>query len=225
MGSRPGTVSGFPCWGTPISGGRIQKRPLTHPGRDLADSAPSLLRLTGKGLTPRSSLSFSRSTFYSADTRRLSASGGSVLPPPGSRRQRALPEPVELFTRLVTIKRDCGPWSRRGINRAPCSRRTRFEPDGSAEFHGRVIPARPHSCPLSRAHYEIESGDYSSIGEIGGLLPEASLERGEPVSWHHALRDANLTAGEDRPLRRMVSSVWRVFVPISMTSKNALALP
>src|SRR5437870_314669 len=50
------------------------------------DSAPSLLRLTGKGLMPLSSLSFSCFAF-SANTRMLSASGWSVLPPPDSRRQ------------------------------------------------------------------------------------------------------------------------------------------
>ena len=133
-----------PSRGTPISGGRIQKRPLTHPGRALADSASSLLRLTGKGLTPRSSLSFSRSVFLSTDTRRLSAFGGSVLPPPGSRRQRALPEPVELFTRLVTIKRDCGPWSRRGISRAPVGH-------GAPALNQTALPAyTAKSFPLAR---------------------------------------------------------------------------
>lgn len=37
----------------------------------------------------------------SANPRNLSVSGWSVLPPPDSRRQRALIEPVELFTRLA----------------------------------------------------------------------------------------------------------------------------
>ena len=35
-----------------ISGGRIQKHPLIPPGLVFPDSAPSLLRLTGKGLRP-----------------------------------------------------------------------------------------------------------------------------------------------------------------------------
>ena len=37
----------------------------------------------------------------SANPRNVSDSGWSVLPPPDSRRQRALIEPVELFTRLA----------------------------------------------------------------------------------------------------------------------------
>ena len=46
-----------------ISGGRIQKHPLIRPGLVFPYSAPSLLLLTGKGLTPLSSLSFSCSAF------------------------------------------------------------------------------------------------------------------------------------------------------------------
>ena len=84
--------------GALISGARIQKRPLTHPEQSFPDSAPSLLRLTGKGFLPLSSLSFSRSA-VSAEPRSLSGSGKSVLPPPGSRRQRTFHEPVELCTR------------------------------------------------------------------------------------------------------------------------------
>ena len=59
--SRLGTVSDALI--APISGSRIQKRFPTHPGPACPDPAPSLLRLTGKGLTPLSSLSFSRSAF------------------------------------------------------------------------------------------------------------------------------------------------------------------
>ena len=95
--SRSAIVSG-PAPAEPISGERIQKRPLTRSGRDFTDSAPSLLSFTGKGLTPLSSLSFSRSAI-SADTRRRSASGRSVSPQPGSRRQHALNEPDGLCTR------------------------------------------------------------------------------------------------------------------------------
>ena len=51
--------------GALISGGRIQKLLLTHPGQAFPDLAPSLLRLTGKGLMPLSSLSCSRSAFES----------------------------------------------------------------------------------------------------------------------------------------------------------------
>jgi hypothetical protein len=51
--------------------------------------------------------------------------------------------------------------SRRGICDAPCSPLTRFESNGSADFHVRVFPARPHS----RTHqvHEIESEDYSRL--------------------------------------------------------------
>lgn len=97
-GFRLGIVYG-PTEG-PISGARIQKL-LPYPSwLVFPDSAPSLLRLTGKGLMPLSSLSFSRSAF-SAEPRRLSPSGRSVLRPPGSRRQRALHEPYEHCTRLA----------------------------------------------------------------------------------------------------------------------------
>ena len=116
-GSRPGIVSS--ALRALISGSRIQKRFPTHPGQVFPVSAPSLLRLTGKGLTPLSSLSFSRSAF-SAEPRRGSLPGSSVSPPGGSRRQRALREPVEHFTRLALRL-----WStpRRGIGSAPCSLR------------------------------------------------------------------------------------------------------
>jgi hypothetical protein len=91
-----------------ISGARIQKL-LPYPScLVVPGSAPSLLRLTGKGFIPLSSLSFSRSA-VSADPRKLSASDRSVLPPPGSRRQRALNEPLEPFTRLVMARHDFGP--------------------------------------------------------------------------------------------------------------------
>jgi len=100
QGSRLAIVSS--ALQAPISGERIQKRPLTLSGRVFADSAPSLLSFTGKGLMPLSSLSFSRSAFL-AEPRRQSASGRSVLPPPDSRRQRALPGPPEPFTRLAIM--------------------------------------------------------------------------------------------------------------------------
>lgn len=56
-----------------ISGDRIQKLPLTCFRMDFPCPAPSPLELTGKGLSPLSSLSFSRPHF--GGTRRLSASG------------------------------------------------------------------------------------------------------------------------------------------------------
>jgi len=154
QGSRLAIVSSPDASGL-ISRARIQKRPSTRPGQAFPDSAPSLLRLTGKGLTPRSSLSCSRSAVW-ADTRRLSRSGSSVLPPGGSRRQRTFHEPVELCTRLALRL-----WSvsRGGIGSAPCSLRTRFESNHSAGLHGRAFPVRPHSR-TAQCH-EIESGDYS----------------------------------------------------------------
>ena len=62
-------------------GGKNTERPLIHPDSSFTDSAPSLLSFTGKGLPPLSSLSFSRSAFYSADTRSLSDSGWSMFFP------------------------------------------------------------------------------------------------------------------------------------------------
>jgi hypothetical protein len=61
-----------------------------------------------------------------------------------------------------------------------------------------------------------------------GLLPKASLERGEPLSRHHALRDTSLTDGKSRLLSRMVSPVYWALVPVSMTSSRvgvALTFP
>jgi hypothetical protein len=80
--------------------------------------------------------------------------------------------------------------------------------------------------PLARIHEQVV---WDRIWRLlpargRGLLPEASLERGEPLSWHHALRDMNATAGEVRPLRRMVSPVWRVSMPVSMRSENAVGV-
>ena len=66
-----------------------------------------------------------------------------MLPPSGSRRQRALREPDGLCTRLALRL-----WStpRRGISSGSFEpKRTRFESDRSAELHGGGFPARPHS--------------------------------------------------------------------------------
>jgi len=46
-----------------------------------------------------------------------------------------------------------------------------------------------------------------------GLLPKASLEPDEHVSVHPALRDANLTGDEIRPLRLVGDQLCRVFAP------------
>lgn len=126
-----------------ISGARIQKL-LPYPSwLAVPDSAPSLLRLTGKGLMPLSSLSCSRSVFWT-EPRGWSISGWSVSPQPGSRRQLVLNEPVEPFTRRVPPS---GTLVRipQGDLQGSKPLRTRFEPDGSAGFHGRVFPVRPYS--------------------------------------------------------------------------------
>ena len=46
-----------------------------------------------------------------------------------------------------------------------------------------------------------------------GLLPKASLEPDEHVSVHPALRDANLTGDEIRPLMLVGDQRYRVFAP------------
>ena len=122
------------------------------------DSAPSLLMLTGKGLLPLSSLSFSCSAF-SADTRNVSDSGRSVLPLPDSRRQRTLYEPDR------AINPDGHVWlwsaSRWGICNKSDLLRTRFESNRFAELHDKVFSARPHSR-RAKVH-EIEFGYYSRL--------------------------------------------------------------
>lgn len=95
----------------------------------------------------------------SANPRNVSDSGWSVLPPPDSRRQRALIEPVELFTRLAMS--GFGPNPAGGFAAKTVSLRTRFESNGSADFHVRVFPARPHSRRVQV--HEIESKDYSRL--------------------------------------------------------------
>ena len=55
-----------------------------------------------QGLSPRSSLSFSRSAFW-AETRARSSRGSSVLPPGNSRRQRVFIEPDGPCTRMAMM--------------------------------------------------------------------------------------------------------------------------
>ena len=143
--------------GGPISGARIQKL-LPYPSwLVFPDSAPSLLRLTGKGLMPLSSLSFSRSAF-SAEPRRLSPSGRSVLRPPGSRRQRALREPYEHCTRLSP--KGCGHASRRGIWRL--SSAPALNPTTPPICTAEPFPFARIRGAMPRRH-EIESGDYARL--------------------------------------------------------------
>jgi hypothetical protein len=76
-----------------ISGDGIQKL-LPYPScSTFSLSASSLWRLTGKGLLPLSSLSFSRSAVW-AESRARSSRGSSVLAPGNSRRQRVFYEPL-----------------------------------------------------------------------------------------------------------------------------------
>ena len=88
-----------------------------------------------------------------------SPSDQSVLPPPDSRRQRTLREPVELCTRLVPLY---GTLVHVPPGDLEVSFRTRFVPDGLADLHGQAFPARPYSRGQPRG-YEIESGDYSLL--------------------------------------------------------------
>ena len=112
----------------------------TAPCQAFPDSATSLLRLTGKGLTPLSSLSFSRSAF-SAEPRRLQfrllgvTTGRLPTPACVKRTCRAL-HPIGLAA-LVRIPQ--------GDLQRNFSLRTRFESDGFAGFHGEAFPVRPSS--------------------------------------------------------------------------------
>jgi hypothetical protein len=99
-GSRPGIVSGPEG---PISRARIQKLSSTHPEQTCPDSAPSLLRLTGKGLRPLSSLSFSRSAF--------SRIPGGGQPPAGRCCHRPAPDASARCTNLSSLAPDWPNWA------------------------------------------------------------------------------------------------------------------
>jgi len=184
--SRSGIVSSAP-WRADFQG-RIQKRPVTHPGRVSADSAPSLFSLTAKGLMPLSSLSFSRSAFW-AEPRRLSVSGPSVSPPRGSRRQRALNEPFEAFTRMAIV----------ALVRVP-----------PGDLRCSLITAHPlwtrptcriSAAGVSRSPLLLHSSPWDRIsGLLSGWSPEDYSEK-PPSNWtthsrgNPALRDTNTTVG------------------------------
>lgn len=66
----------------------------------------------------------------------------------------------------------------------------------------------PGRVPLAR----IQTSSWNRIRRLlfvgsEGLLPKALLERGGPLSRHHALRDIGMTVGKVRPLGRLVRSV------------------
>lgn len=171
--SRPGIVSS--ALAALISRARIQKLPSTHPGQVFPDSAPSLLRLTGKGLTPLSSLSFSCSAF-SADTRmgvtiRLVGVATARLPTPAcvSRTCRA----------LHPIGHDgFGPSPTGGFG-VPWSSAPALDKTDLPHCSGRRVP-------LARIQLRIFSWDRIRrllfVGDEG-LLPKASLELDDPLSW------------------------------------------
>jgi len=132
-----------PRGGALISRARIQKRPSTHPEPAFPGSAPSRLRLTGKGLLPLSSLSFSRSAFCSGYPEGVSLRRVGVatarLPTPAcvTRTCRAFHPIGSACAELWSL----GPAG--GLAVLPL--RTRFESHHSAGLHGRACPARPHS--------------------------------------------------------------------------------
>ena len=95
-GFRLGIVSCAPC-GADFNQGNTEV--LIYPPDTLFPiRQPSLCKLTGKGLLPLSSLSFS-SSVVSTERRSLSRSDWSVLPQPNSRHQQTLKKPDEHFTR------------------------------------------------------------------------------------------------------------------------------
>lgn len=128
---------------------------LTHPVRRFPDSAPSLLRFTGKGSMPLSSLSFSRSAF-SADPRRLS------LPRLVGLATARLPTPARVTRTLRALHpidpKGFGHVSHGGIWKSPSSPALNqtTPPNCTAE----PFPfARIPGCPA----HEIESEDYSRL--------------------------------------------------------------
>ena len=170
----------------------------------LVEFPPIRLRLcfsfTAKGLMPLSSLSFSRSAFW-AEPRRLSVSGPSVSPPRGSRRQRALNEPFEPFTRMAIV----------ALVRVPPG-------DLRCSLHtAHPLWTRPtcriSAAGVSRSPVLLCSSAWDRIsGLLSGWSPEDYSEK-PPSNWtthsrgNPALRDTNVTVGKLRPLSRMVSSV------------------
>ena len=135
-----------------ISGVRIQKHPLILPGVAFPNSASSLLLLTGKGLMPLSSLSFSCSAFFGGypECVRFRFLGVAT---------RKLPTPACVIRTCRAFHPIGHVWlwseSRGGIWKS-LSFLTRFESNGFADFHDKVFPARPHS--RVQVH-EIESED------------------------------------------------------------------
>ena len=140
-----------------ISGARIQKLHPYPSWSGCSRFGSVSAAADWQGLAPLSSLSFSRSAVW-AEPRKLSASGWSVLPPPDSRRQRALNEPHELCTRLVPqcgtlVRVPRGDWRLLGLT--PTSSQT-TPPDFTAERFPFARIRAPNGV------YGIESGDYSS---------------------------------------------------------------
>src|SRR5689334_13730417 len=95
----------------------------------------------------------------SANPRNVSVSGWSVLPPPDSRRQRALIEPVELCTRLAMSgfgPNPAGGFAMLLVHRSPALNQTALPICTTKNF--------PLARILRRAQvHEIESEDYSRL--------------------------------------------------------------
>jgi len=155
-----------------ISGARIQKRPLTHPRRAFPGSACVSAATVWQGLDAPLIVEL----FTVCVLGRTPEVVGLRLVGVATAR---LPTPA-------CVKRTCRalhPIGHHGFGPSPAggfavqAPRTRFGHDRPAASQRQACPARPPSSN----HHGIESGDYSAFR--AGLLPKASLELDDPLSW------------------------------------------
>ena len=166
----------------PVVAGRfqgIEYRSSPLPDRpQFPGSASSLTRLTRKGLTPRSSLSFSLAAILRGTPDAVWRARFRMSPSGSSRRGLVLNEPDGPCTRLVPHLRDFGPESHRGIRKSPSA------PTLNRTARGRLRAAE--HVPFARLPnlgclWDRIRRLPLALGQ--GLLPKASLELEEPLSW------------------------------------------
>ena len=144
---------------------------------------------TGKGLTPLSSLSCSRSAFLGGTPevvglRFLGVATGKLPTPARVKRTCRALHPIGLAALVRVPPGDL-----------PCSLGT-AHPLWTGPTDG-IAATGVSRSPAFSAFHGIEFEDYSA-GQAG-LLSKASLELDEHVSVHPALRDADLTGGKTVP--------------------------
>ena len=146
--------------------------------------APSQVALTGKGLTPRSWLSFSSFALFMRIAERV--------PSGHLHRCKRTPHASQRCTSLTSLSPES---SLRTLARTP---RWDFHP---FDCHGSPCG---ESFPVARFQHALWDRTCGLLSKRG-LLAGASLERGEPLSWHHALRAFDATVDKTAPLARLVT--------------------